>query len=1405
MAAGKAKTVVGWLCGGVMAAVAGVALAGGGDGGMRAAIAPVVHLTPVALQTAPSTTTAPAATTDDIAKQQAEDAKLLEQAKAKGFSFAAAPGSSRGKDEIDRFIETSSCTACHTGYNGQYEHTMHKSAAVKINCTDCHGGDASVSVPRDITKTDSMYLGLKNKAHPTPKMPELWKTSANPEIPGADTLKESADYIRFVNPGDNNAAMVACYNCHTKETERVPSNMMSHGAMLWGAALYNNGTVPRKNAIYGESYGPDGQPRALLATTWPSSPNGPTYKDFMNKGHVPVLYPLPRWNITQTGNVLRVFERGGKSRPILGEPHIESDPGKPEVKLTIRGRGTDVSTDPVFLGLQKTRLLDPTLTTFGTNDHPGDYRASGCSACHVVYANDRSPVHSGKWAKYGNMGKSINPDPTVDKEESGHPIAHQFQRSVPSSSCMVCHVHPGTNVVNSYFGFMWWDNEVDGQHMYPSKQKKPSEDDDFNVSQHNPEGSAPRGLWSNMYPADKSQTGKVAGDNFLANLIDLNPELKHTQFADFHGHGWVFRAVYKQDRKGNLLDTNGNIVPEVTAAKLGAAVSYASTKPSLPPAGNPVHLKDIHLEKGMSCVDCHFAQDMHGDGNLYVETRAAVMESCIDCHGTADKPAVIMQYLKGKRSLSKAELDKLLLNAFTGSAARNGMSDKEIIERNSSIISKHWDFRGGKLFQLAAEDLADTKRGWNTVQTTDTIRPDSWWATAKPEAGVHDKSANLARYAHTIRKDGKTWGSVPTGKVSADLELAHNPDKMSCYACHTSWTTACFGCHLPMQANKRKTNLHNEGELARNYTSYNYQTLRDDVYMLGIDSTVKGNQIVPIRSSCAVMVSSKDANRNWLYAQQQTVSTEGFAGTAFSSYFPHTVRSVETKQCTDCHVSKENDNNAVMAQLLLQGTNSVNFIGRFAYVAEGEEGFQAVAVTERSEPQAVFGSRLHEMAYPDDYQKHLEKKMRLQEAYGHEGEVLDLQFRDEYLYAACGKDGLRVFDIANVDNKGFSERITSAPVSPLGQRFYVKTKYATSVTSPSTMALDPTRPHFKENQEQNVHLFYAFLYVTDKYEGLVVVGNTGEEAKKNNAGVATLLDGDPDNNFLSRAATFNPANKLAGARSMAVYGTKGYICCDAGVAVVDLDNPAEPKLLAMVPMTGARRIGFQFRYGFVATESGLQVLDVTDAANPKVVPGAALAIPDCRDVYISRTYAYVAAGKGGLAIIDVEKPEHPVLEQQFTAGGALVDTTAVRIGMTNASMFAYVADGVGGLKVIQLTSPDDTPTWGGFSPKTAPRLIATYPTKGPAISLNEGLDRDRAVDESGNQLAVFGRRGARPFNLEEQQRLYLKAQPDGTKVPYYVTNTPDPTVVPLVQPAEKEEKPAETKSAAPGKRVPGRR
>ena len=55
-------------------------------------------------------------------------------------------------------------------------------------------------------------------------------------------------------------------------------------------------------------------------------------------------------------------------------------------------------------------------------------------------------------------------------------------------------------------------------------------------------------------------------------------------------------------------------------------------------------------------------------------------------------------------------------------------------------------------------------------------------------------------------------------------------------------------------------------------------------------------------------------------------------------------------------------------------------------------------------------------------------------------------------------------------------------------------------------------------------------------------------------------------------------------------------------------------------------------------------------------------------------------------------------------------------------------------------------------------MIASRETEAAALALSKGLDRDRGVDENGNQIAIFGRLGSRPFNQKEMQQLYLNDQ-----------------------------------------------
>ncbi len=1214
--------------------------------------------------------------------------------------------------------------------------------AVGLSCTACHGGNP---VPRKTGEDPKEIEQTKNEAHVRPRFPSEWRrngkySGANPERSNTLLARESWEFVRFVNPGDVRVAATTCggAGCHGVEARNVARSMMTHGAMLWGAALYNNGSFPLKDPRFGESYADDsGAPQQLLQVPQPS------YEERRTKGLLEFLDPIPRWEISQPGNVLRVFERGGRRRLEVGLPDKEEEPGKPDKGLSPRGFGSNNRTDPVFLGLQKTRLMDPTLNFLGTNDHPGDYRSSGCTACHVIYANDRDPSHSAFYHEAGNSGRTQTADTSIPKNESGHPIKHQFTTQIPTSQCMVCHMHPGTNMVATYLGMTWWDNESDGDQMYPKKQHNPSQDEEAEKLKRNPEGSSLRGLWSD--PGFLEKTGTT----------EFNRQLKNTQFGDFHGHGWMFRKVFKRDRKGNLLDASGGVVGADDPDKFKKAV----------------HLNDIHLEQGMHCVDCHFRQDSHGDGSLYNEPRAAIEITCRDCHGTIRErtnlftsgPAAAT-VTGGLAERRKAQNQPLIGQDLTRIRFRNPDGERvaafQVVRRDQ----KKKDEKGNEI-ELKAGDIIQNSlvvpgRWWRVSQTLDTVTPGS--------RDYNEKS----RYAKTIRKDNQIWGDVP----SDDHQLAHRDSDMTCFACHSSWVTSCFGCHLSMQANRKMPNRHNEGGNSRNFTQYNYQVLRDDIFMLGRDDTVTGNRIAPVRSSSAVLVSSQNQNREWIYSQQQTTSAEGFAGQAFNTHVPHTVRSTETKGCSDCHISEKNDNNAWLAQVLLQGTNFVNFMGRYVYVA-ANHSLEVVVATEREDPQAVFGSTLQKIAYPDNYDNFVEGGGELKTFFEHAGnpKVLQVQLRGEYAYVAAGEGGLRVYDVAQIDQKGFSERIVTAPVSRFGQRFWVKTRYAAAVAAPTTLAVDPARWRLKAdgtmtdpesaarltgderkqliNEEQPIHPLYGYLYVADKYEGLVVVN------------AATLLDGDPLNNYLRRVldpvkhpdGAFNPDGVLTGANNITIAGNYAYLTTDRGLVIVSIDDPLNPKVVRGIAgplLKNPRSIAIQFRYGFIVDDEGLKVIDVTVPAKAKLVDGAHVALGDARDVYVARTYAYVANGKAGIAIVDVEQPEKPRLDQIYNAEGKLNDVHQVKIAMTNASLFAYVADGHNGLRILQLTSPETMAEYAGFSPRPRPVLIATFKTKGDALGVSKGLDRDRAADESGNQVSVFGRRGARPFTFDELMRMF---------------------------------------------------
>ncbi len=561
------------------------------------------------------------------------------------------------------------CVSCHTKSDAA---TMHSSPAIVLGCSDCHGGSPDEAIPAG-PFSDEAYAAARDRAHVLPRYPKSWHypSSANPERSYTLLNRESPDFVRFVNPADYRAVTPACGACHQPIIDASVRSMMATGVMFWGGAAYNNGILPFKDYILGEGYTADGEAAMVTGSGLPPELAG-------KHGVLPELYPLPSWETVKPGDVFRVFERGGRNilnlfpetgvPNVLGQIQRLEEPGRPDIRQSNRGPGTGARISVPLLNIHKTRLNDPLTWFMGTNDQPGDYRSSGCASCHVVYANDRDPRHSGPYAKFGRDGESVTEDPTIPKSTSGHPVKHKFTRAIPTSQCMVCHMHQPNMFMNSYLGYTMWDYESDAPFMWPERQQELSIEEQREVLDRNPEGAVVRGKWADL--------------DFLRNVTDLNPELNDTQFADYHGHGWNFRAVQKRDLEGNLLDADGNVVSNNDPDKFKKAV----------------HMSSIHADKGMHCADCHFSQDSHGNGHIYGEVASAIEIECKDCHGTAQAYPTLRT---------------------SGPAARPGGYDLRLLRNENG--RRRFEWRGDELIQRS---VLDPGMEWVLSLVKDTVNSD---------------------------------------------------------------------------------------------------------------------------------------------------------------------------------------------------------------------------------------------------------------------------------------------------------------------------------------------------------------------------------------------------------------------------------------------------------------------------------------------------------------------------------------------------------------------------------------------------------------------------------------------------------------------------------------------------------
>ncbi len=156
---------------------------------------------------------------------------------------------------------------------------------------------------------------------------------------------------------------------------------------------------------------------------------------------------------------------------------------------------------------------------------------------------------------------------------------------------------------------------------------------------------------------------------------------------------------------------------------------------------------------------------------------------------------------------------------------------------------------------------------------------------------------------------------------------------------------------------------------------------------------------------------------------------------------------------------------------------------------------------------------------------------------------------------------------------------------------------------------------------------------------------------------------------------------------------------DAGLAIYDVSNPANPMFVGAYPTVGhAKSVQVVGNLAYMGT-GGLEIIDVSNPSAPaklgEVFFGAAYS------VRVVGNLAYVAAYFAGVVAVDISDPAHPVVRGALPNSAGAYD---VRV----EGNWAFAATWLDGLRIYDLSLPDK------------PVAVGVFPAPCSQVAVNQG-------------------------------------------------------------------------------------
>lgn len=364
-----------------------------------------------------------------------------------------------------------SCMQCHNGslendYSGPGIENPHPfTGASTILCTTCHGGNpdgtdlASSHVPPPPQIGDEAFQTTNAKAYFNRLT--LAGIDKFPDYVVDGRHYTALDYLQFINPGDLRVTSQgkSCGSCHTNHAASVSDSLLATEAGIWSGATFSIGM----DSMVPENAGLHQGTASDLAFRAAEDPQFNLTTAVV--GAISRLIETPVYSVFGQTGANKIF-----NNPAYDAAQLNDD---------VHPDGRVVTGSPLanlFVEQVSFTCGDCHLGSAGANNRAGDFRSSGCSACHMPYSlGGRAGTADPNILKT----EPLDPD-DIDEPERPHPRSHRIASvaktgtdglpvpGINDHTCAGC--HQGSNrTVMQYWGIRLDQNaDVRNNRQYPA-------------------------------------------------------------------------------------------------------------------------------------------------------------------------------------------------------------------------------------------------------------------------------------------------------------------------------------------------------------------------------------------------------------------------------------------------------------------------------------------------------------------------------------------------------------------------------------------------------------------------------------------------------------------------------------------------------------------------------------------------------------------------------------------------------------------------------------------------------------------------------------------------------------------------------------------------------------------------